>query len=212
MYVMSSLLCHHYVCACVLYLVSDVHEFMSVQCILWSILSNPAYLKIEKVRKFFTCYIDNKWCKSVFFIYYRVLKQAIWSSSANITVQHIKDVSLSGLFLLDAAKKADELFGVNKPSTRHTVRDAQGDITKMWLTSLTTRLPIQEYSHFWWSWKQRDGLRNICPVSSTIWRGWICGSYNGWGWSILWALINSYILRTFWSLLVTLGRQNVSKG
>ena len=41
---MSSLLCHHYVCACVLYLVSDVHEFMSVQCILWSILRNPAYL------------------------------------------------------------------------------------------------------------------------------------------------------------------------
>ena len=62
---------------------------------------------------------------------YRVLKQAIWSSSANITVQHIEDVSLSGLFLLDAAKKADELFGVHKPSTRHTVRDAQGDITKM---------------------------------------------------------------------------------
>ena len=59
------------------------------------------------------------------------MKQAIWSSSANITVQHIKDVSLSGLFLLDAAKKADELFGVNKPSTRHTVRDGQGDITKM---------------------------------------------------------------------------------
>lgn len=59
------------------------------------------------------------------------MKQAIWSSSANITVQHIEDVSLSGLFLLDAAKKADELFGVHKPSTRHTVRDAQGDITKM---------------------------------------------------------------------------------
>ena len=46
-------------------------------------------------------------------------------------MQHIEDVSLCGLFLLDAAKKADELFGVHKPSTRHTVRDAQGDITKL---------------------------------------------------------------------------------
>ena len=43
-------------------------------------------------------------------------------------MQHIEDVSLCGLFLLDAAKKADELY---KPSTRHTVRDAQGDITKL---------------------------------------------------------------------------------
>lgn len=59
------------------------------------------------------------------------MKQAIRSSGANITVQHIEDVSLCGLFLLDAAKKADELFGVHKPSTRHTVRDAQGDITKL---------------------------------------------------------------------------------
>ena len=59
---------------------------------------------------------------------YRVLKQAIRSSGANITVQHIEDVSLCGLFLLDAAKKVDEMFGVHKPSTKHTVK---GDITRM---------------------------------------------------------------------------------
>jgi len=61
----------------------------------------------------------------------RVLKQTIRSSGANITVQHIEDISLCGLFLMDAAKRADELFGVHKPSTRHTVRDAQGDINRM---------------------------------------------------------------------------------
>ena len=59
------------------------------------------------------------------------MKQAIRSSGANITVQHIEDVSLCGLFLLDAAKKVDEIFGVHKPSTKHTVRDPQGDTTKI---------------------------------------------------------------------------------
>lgn len=59
------------------------------------------------------------------------MKQAIRSSGANLTVQHVEDVSLCGMFLMDAAKRADELFGVHKPATRHTVRDAQGDISKM---------------------------------------------------------------------------------
>ena len=39
-------------------------------------------------------------------------------------VQHVS-------FLLDAAKKVDEMFRVHKPSTKHKFRDAQGDITKM---------------------------------------------------------------------------------
>ena len=38
---------------------------------------------------------------------YRVIKQVLHSSGANVTEKHIKEVSLSGLFLMEEAKKAD---------------------------------------------------------------------------------------------------------
>ena len=62
---------------------------------------------------------------------YRVIKQVLHSSGANVTEKHIKDVSLSGLFLMEAAKKADRAFGAPPPSTRHTVTDASSDIKKI---------------------------------------------------------------------------------
>ncbi len=38
--------------------------------------------------------------------------------------KHLEDVSLSGLFLVDAGKGADRFFQVPPPSTQHTARDA----------------------------------------------------------------------------------------
>ena len=57
---------------------------------------------------------------------FRVMKQTLGSSGANVTATHIEDVSLSALFLLEAAKKTDRQFGVDSQtyntrfSKRHT--------------------------------------------------------------------------------------------
>lgn len=59
------------------------------------------------------------------------MKQALRSSGANVTPKHIEDVSMCALFLLQAAKKCDSVFGVTPKSTLHTVRDSQADIQKV---------------------------------------------------------------------------------
>ena len=41
----------------------------------------------------------------------RVLKQALRSSGANATEKHIENVSLCGMFLMEAAHKVDSEFG-----------------------------------------------------------------------------------------------------
>ena len=61
----------------------------------------------------------------------RIFKQTVRSAGANLTVKHLEEVSMSVLFLLDAARKADHTFGVPPPSTAHTIRDADKDILKM---------------------------------------------------------------------------------
>ena len=59
------------------------------------------------------------------------MKRALKSSGANVTDQHILDVSMCALFLLQAAKKCDTVFKVFKKPTAHTVRDAAKDISKL---------------------------------------------------------------------------------
>ena len=61
----------------------------------------------------------------------RVVKNAVKAAGANVTPKHIEDISLSGLFLLEAAKTADEIFQVPPSSNHHTVRDAASDIQSM---------------------------------------------------------------------------------
>ena len=58
-------------------------------------------------------------------LYDRVVKQALRSSGANVTEKHITDVSLSALFLMKAATKADAVLKVPQRSTSHTFRDAK---------------------------------------------------------------------------------------
>ena len=62
---------------------------------------------------------------------FRVVKQALRSSGANITDKHIIDVSMCALFLLEAAKKCDRVFGVTVQFTSHTARDSKADIIKI---------------------------------------------------------------------------------
>lgn len=59
------------------------------------------------------------------------MKQALHSSGANVTSKHITDVSMCALFLLEAAKHTDTIFGVQSPSTAHTISDSRSDTTKM---------------------------------------------------------------------------------
>ena len=66
---------------------------------------------------------------SIFYI--RVVKQALRSSGANVTEKHILEISQCALFLLEAAKKCDNIFGVSPSTTAHTVRDFKFDIAKI---------------------------------------------------------------------------------
>lgn len=59
------------------------------------------------------------------------MKQALKSSGANCTPKHMEDISMCGLFLLDAAKRADQEFQIPYRSSHHTVRSAESDIQKM---------------------------------------------------------------------------------
>lgn len=59
------------------------------------------------------------------------MKQALRSSGANVTEKHILEISQCALFLLEAAKKCDKMFGVSPSTTAHTVRDYKSDIAKL---------------------------------------------------------------------------------
>ena len=82
------------------------------------------------------------------------MKQTLRSSGANVTPTHIEDVSLSALFLLEAAKKTDREFGVTPQSRRHTIRNSIKDIQKVAQhlieNTVTTEMPgrvMPKFSH-----------------------------------------------------------------
>ena len=61
----------------------------------------------------------------------RIIKQAMASSGANVTRNHIEEISLSAFFLMEAAKKAEREFQVTPQSRAHTVRNAEADQSKI---------------------------------------------------------------------------------
>lgn len=76
----------------------------------------------------------------------RVVKQALRGSGANVTDKHITEISMCALFLLEAAKKCDEVFGVPPSSTAHTVRDSKSDIQKIRTTLLEKEVTTEKLS------------------------------------------------------------------
>ena len=56
----------------------------------------------------------------------RIVKQTLRSSGANATATHIEEVSLSALFLLEAAKKTDREFSVTPVTKSHCTRCSTG--------------------------------------------------------------------------------------
>ena len=59
------------------------------------------------------------------------MTQTLQASGSNATEAHIAEVSLSALFLLEAAKKTDRQFGITPESRMHTIQDARNDINKI---------------------------------------------------------------------------------
>ena len=59
-----------------------------------------------------------------------MIKETLRASGANVTENHIIQVSLAALFLLEASKKVSMHFGVHQTS-HHTTRDASSDVRKM---------------------------------------------------------------------------------
>lgn len=72
-----------------------------------------------------------QWHTYMCFILLRVVKDTLCSSGANATLKHIEEVSLSALFLADAAKKADRELGLPTYSGKHTAHDAQRNINQI---------------------------------------------------------------------------------
>ena len=61
----------------------------------------------------------------------RVFRETIRAGGGKLTAKHIKDVSMSVLFLMEAAQKTDKTFGLSPQSTSHTVHSPHEDIDKM---------------------------------------------------------------------------------
>ena len=62
---------------------------------------------------------------------FRIIKEGVQAAGANAMSKHIEELSLCGMFLLEASKKANKAFNVPPPSSRHTGRDATDDILTM---------------------------------------------------------------------------------
>ena len=70
-------------------------------------------------------------CTCTHILSFRIVKEGVQAADANATKKHIEEISLCGMFLLEAGKKADQVFNVPPTSTSHTVCDATEDILTM---------------------------------------------------------------------------------
>ena len=71
-----------------------------------------------------------------------MIKQTLRSCGSNATKAHMERVSLCALFLLEACKLTDSMFGATR-STHYTTTSAKGDIEKL-VTHLRDYLMVME--------------------------------------------------------------------
>ena len=71
-----------------------------------------------------------------------MIKQTLRSCGSIATKAHMERVSLCALFLLEACKLIDSMFGATR-STHHTTTSAKGDIEKL-VTHLHDYLMVME--------------------------------------------------------------------
>ena len=102
----------------------------------------------------------------------RIVKEGVQAAGANTTKKHIEEISLCGMFLLEAGKKADRAFNVPPASTCHSVRDAKSDINTM-MRDLLEKAAVEE--------KDRHGS----PFPDPTTRGMEDKAAKGWIESVL---------------------------
>ena len=98
---------------------------------------------------------------------FRIVKEGIQAAGANATDKHIEEISLCGMFLLEAGKTADRAFNVPPPSTYHCVHDATDDTLTM-MRDLLARGVVKE--------TDRCGVPFRCPIT----RGMEDKAAKGW--------------------------------
>ena len=60
-----------------------------------------------------------------------MFKETIRAGGGKLTTKHIKEVSMSVLFLMEAVQKTDKTFGLSPLSTGHSIHSPRDDIDKM---------------------------------------------------------------------------------
>ena len=90
------------------------------------------------------------------------------SAGGNLTERHIEEVSLSALFLLDAAKKTDRAFGVASQTTAHSIRDPSLDVSKM-----VKHLVENKVSQWKIDWLQLSPIQQMKATKSSVALGWM---------------------------------------
>ena len=103
---------------------------------------------------------------------FRIVKEGVRAAGANATKKHIEEISLCGMFLLQAGKKGDSAFNVPPASVHHNVRDATTDILTM-MEDLLANAAVEE----------RD--RHGSPFADPTTRGMEDKAAKGWIESVL---------------------------
>ena len=85
-----------------------------------------------------------------------MIKETLRASGANVTENHIIQVSLAALFLLEASKKVSMHFGVHQTS-HHTTRDPSDDVRKMCMCLLQEKVTKES--------TERTGSPFVDPVT-----------------------------------------------
>lgn len=78
--------------------------------------------------------------------YLRIFKQTLRSAGSNATAKHMEEVSLGVMFLMEAARKADEAFFVKPKGGKHTIRNAEEDVSKMVKLLIDNEVPAENTS------------------------------------------------------------------
>ena len=94
-------------------------------------------------------YVPTYTCYTHVYIIFRNVKEGVQVAGANTTQKHIEEISLCGMFLLKASKRAGKVFNVPHPATHHTVRDATGDILLTMTNDLLAKRAVEKTRALW---------------------------------------------------------------
>ena len=110
-----------------------------------------------------------------------MFKQTLKSAGGNLTKRHIEEVSLSVLFLLEAAKSTDRAFGAVPQTTAHSIRDPTSDLSKLVKHLMETKVSQVDEDRQGPAFHDStdDGYKKLCSswLSETLLRSHV-SAYN----------------------------------